>query len=303
MIKLSVLSACVAFLFITTTSWAQREVGGHPLVMLYEGAELRSGEQFEFDTYRLVTGFDFDKREATGITIEGRLNRLYHDNPDERSEYEIFANYLEAFEDAGLTIIFQCAGDGECFTGSTRNAYRNFNGFAAINGGSSRYAAGTLEHEGRLAYIAFGTGRHGTSIDIIETAEMATGMVTVSAEVLASGLEADGHVRVDGLLFALDEPDLLPGSEEALQAVADLLQQNPEMSLYVVGHTDSSGALAHNMSLSQRRAGSVVTALVEQYGIDAARLEAHGVGPLSPEASQASDAGRALNRRVEIVLK
>ncbi len=303
MIKLSVLSACVASLFFTTTSWAQREVSGHPLVALYEGAELGSGEQFEIDTYRLVTGFDFEDRIATGITIEGRITRLYHDNPDERSEYEIFANYLEAFEDAGLSVIFQCAGDGECFTGSTRNAYRNFNGFAAMNGGNSRYAAGTLEHDGRLAYIAFGTGRHGTSIDIIETTEMATGRVTVSAEALASGLEANGHVRVDGLLFALDQADLLPCSETALQAVAELLEQNPGMSLYVVGHTDSSGDFAHNMSLSQRRASAVVTALVGQYGIDATRLEAHGVGPLSPEASQASEAGRALNRRVEIVLK
>ena len=127
MIKLSVLSACVASLFFTTTSWAQREISGHPLVALYEGAELGSGEQFEFDTYRLVTGFDFEDRIATGITIEGRITRLYHDNPDERSEHEIFANYLEAFGDAGLSVIFQCAGDGECFTGSTRNANRNFN--------------------------------------------------------------------------------------------------------------------------------------------------------------------------------
>lgn len=303
MIKFSVLSACVLTCLISATSWAQREVGGHPLVTLYEGAELRSGEQFEYDTYRLITGFDFEERVATGIAVEGRITRLYHDNPDERSEYEIFSNYLEAFENAGFQVIFQCAGDGECFTGSTRNTYRNFNGFSAMNGGNSRYAAGTVEHEGRLAYVAFGTGRRGTAIDIVETTEMATGMVSVSAEALASGLEADGHVRVDGLLFAVDAADLLPGSEEALQAVANLLNQNPMMALYVVGHTDSTGGFAHNMSLSRQRASSVVSALVEQYGIDATRLDAHGVGPLSPEASQANEAGRSLNRRVEIVLK
>jgi len=298
-----VLSACLLAAALSLPALAQREVDGHPLVTLYDGAELGSGQQFEFDEYRLITGFDFEARVATGIAVEGRITRLYHDNPDERSEYEIFSNYLAAFEAAGFEPIFQCAGDGECFTGSTRNSFRNYNGFSAMNGGESRYAAGTLEYDGHLAYVAFGTGRHGTAIDIIETTEMATGMVTVSAEALAAGLEADGRVRVDGLLFAVNEATLLDGSETALQAVADILGTHPDWQLFIVGHTDNTGALAYNMSLSQRRAASVMQALIDDYGIEADRLEAHGVGPLSPEATQSTDAGRSLNRRVEIVLR
>ena len=64
-----------------------------------------------------------------------------------------------------------------------------------------------------------------------------------------------------------------------------------------------TGALAYNLSLSERRAASVVRALVANHQVDSGRLQARGVGPLSPEATNASDAGRAINRRVEIVAR
>lgn len=296
-------AALLALASLTVAAAAQEEVTSHPLVTAYEGAEFIRGEYFDYDEYQLITGFDFDTRETVSETIAGRITRLYHDNPDDRSEFEIFENYREAFEAAGYEAIWSCAGDGECFTGSTRNAFRNHNGFMAMNGGNSRYSAGRLVYEDRVAFVAFGVGRHGTSIDIIETSEMDRDMVTISAEALAAGLDAEGHVRVDGLLFAHDEAELLPESAEALQALADLLNDRPDLSLYVVGHTDMSGSLSYNIGLSQRRAASVVAALVENYAIAAARLEAQGVGPLAPEATNASDVGRQTNRRVEIVVR
>jgi len=69
----------------------------------------------------------------------------------------------------------------------------------------------------------------------------------------------------------------------------------------VVGHTDNAGALAGNIDLSKRRAASVVQALTTQYGIPAARLQAYGDGPYAPVASNDSEDGRSLNRRVELV--
>lgn len=282
---------------------AQTEVSGHPLVTPYEGSVLSDGEFADYDRYMMITGFDFDSRAAITEPVEGRVTRLYYDNPDERSELEIYANYREALDAAGFEEIWSCAGDGECSTGSSRNAYNNANGMRAINGGNSRYAVGRLTYDGHTAYLAIGVGRHGTSIDIVETNEMDTGLVAISAEALASGLDADGHVRVDGLLFAHDDDDLLPQSAEALMALRDLLLARPDLSLYVVGHTDMTGGLGYNLSLSERRAASVINALVSQYQIDAGRLEARGVGPLAPDASNATQAGRAANRRVEIVAR
>jgi outer membrane protein OmpA-like peptidoglycan-associated protein len=75
------------------------------------------------------------------------------------------------------------------------------------------------------------------------------------------------------------------------------------LKLFVVGHTDITGAIAYNRSLSEARARAVVKALVGDYRIDAARLEGYGVGPLVPTAANASADGRAKNRRVELVAR
>ena len=71
----------------------------------------------------------------------------------------------------------------------------------------------------------------------------------------------------------------------------------------IVGHTDMTGEIAANLTLSRARAAAVVTQLTTVHGIAAARLLADGVGPLSPVASNADEAGRQQNRRVEIVLR
>ena len=73
------------------------------------------------------------------------------------------------------------------------------------------------------------------------------------------------------------------------------------MKIYVVGHTDSVGEFDYNMGLSQRRAAAIVEVLVSQHGINQARLEPHGVGPLVPSSSNRSEDGRSMNRRVELV--
>ena len=79
-----------------------------------------------------------------------------------------------------------------------------------------------------------------------------------------------------------------------------LLREDPALRLSIDGHTDASGDAAHNLRLSEARARSVVAALTGQ-GIDAARLEAKGHGQSRPVADNATDDGRAKNRRVELV--
>jgi outer membrane protein OmpA-like peptidoglycan-associated protein len=70
---------------------------------------------------------------------------------------------------------------------------------------------------------------------------------------------------------------------------------------YIVGHTDDTGSLDGNMRLSDARAAVVQQALVETHGVEPSRLETRGVGPLAPVSSNTGEAGRGLNRRVEIV--
>jgi len=83
--------------------------------------------------------------------------------------------------------------------------------------------------------------------------------------------------------------------------MARLLQKSPSLKVFIVGHTDNQGSMDVNLTLSQRRAEAVVTALTRDYKIGAARLHAHGAASFAPVSSNASEAGRAKNRRVELV--
>jgi OOP family OmpA-OmpF porin len=82
-----------------------------------------------------------------------------------------------------------------------------------------------------------------------------------------------------------------------------LLRARAALRVYVVRHTDMIGSLEHNLALSQARARSVVQALTVTHGIEPARLEGHGVGPLAPVAGNSDEGGRARNRRVELVAR
>lgn len=94
----------------------------------------------------------------------------------------------------------------------------------------------------------------------------------------------------------------MPQSKEALDAAAKILTDNPTIRVEIQGHTDNVGSDAYNQRLSQERAMSVVNYLVQNYGIAASRLTAVGYGEAQPVADNSTEAGRALNRRVEFVV-
>ena len=99
--------------------------------------------------------------------------------------------------------------------------------------------------------------------------------------------------------FAYDKAKIQQRSNALLTEVADVLKSNPEITVRIEGHTDSRGGDSYNQDLSQRRAQSVVDFLVNR-GVDTTRLKAKGFGEKRPIESNATEAGRAANRRVEI---
>ena len=125
--------------------------------------------------------------------------------------------------------------------------------------------------------------------------------VVATAAALGNGLAGQGHVVVNGILFDTAKADVKPESAPALQEIAKLLQQDPKLKVYVVGHTDNVGVLAANLDLSRRRAAAVVQVLTSQYHVGTDRLQAFGAGPYAPVAANDSEDGRTLNRRVELV--
>lgn len=127
--------------------------------------------------------------------------------------------------------------------------------------------------------------------------------VRANAAALGSGLAGSGHVEVPGILFDTGKSEIKPESEPSLAEIAKLLQQEASLKVWVVGHTDYVGSPESNLALSNARAAAVVKALVEKHGIAAARLGSYGAGPYAPVAANASEEGRAKNRRVELVAR
>jgi OmpA-OmpF porin, OOP family len=104
--------------------------------------------------------------------------------------------------------------------------------------------------------------------------------------------------RTGAIYFAFASANLDPTSKPLLASVFDVVTKCPRYNVEVSGHTDSSGGLADNLTLSQRRAEAVVSYLKAQ-GIVADRLHAAGYGQSRPVAANDSDKNRALNRRIE----
>jgi OmpA-OmpF porin, OOP family len=114
-------------------------------------------------------------------------------------------------------------------------------------------------------------------------------------------LATTGRYVTHGILFDTDSDRVRPESAAAVKLVASALKADPVLALLIEGHTDGSGAAEHNLDLSRRRAEAVKAILVTQFGVDAARLSAAGLGQSKPIDTNDTPQGRAQNRRVEFV--
>ena len=121
-----------------------------------------------------------------------------------------------------------------------------------------------------------------------------------SANIVATQLAAEGHVRLYGINFDTDSDHLRADANPAITEVLEALKANPSWKVGIEGHTDATGGAAHNLDLSKRRAASVKAALVAA-GIAADRMATAGFGQSKPVASNDTEIGRAQNRRVEVV--
>ncbi|MBS7690144.1 OmpA family protein [Pseudomonas lalucatii] len=107
-------------------------------------------------------------------------------------------------------------------------------------------------------------------------------------------------VRVElDVKFDFDKANVKQESYGDIKNLADFMNQYPQTTTTVEGHTDAKGSDAYNQKLSERRANAVREVLVNQYGVQGERVNAVGYGESRPVADNASDAGRAINRRVE----
>jgi len=121
----------------------------------------------------------------------------------------------------------------------------------------------------------------------------------ISKRDLAKEIKTQGYATIY-INFDVDKATIKPESQPALDYVAQMLKDNPDLNLTIAGHTDSTGTWAHNKTLSENRARAVLEALVSR-GIAAGRLASVGYGQDKPIADNATEEGRAKNRRVELI--
>jgi outer membrane protein OmpA-like peptidoglycan-associated protein len=138
------------------------------------------------------------------------------------------------------------------------------------------------------------------TVNLIEKKAMDQDVVA-DATSMAGSIKETGRVAVYGIYFDVGKAILKDESEPTLQEIAKLLNADPSLKLFVVGHTDNTGLFDANMKLSMDRAVAVVNALVSSHSVNASSLKACAAGPIAPVASNGTEEGRALNRRVELV--
>lgn len=143
-------------------------------------------------------------------------------------------------------------------------------------------------------------GGLGGSILDAQAKALQADMTTPGVQVVNTGSSVNVTLP-ESVLFAFDSAALSGPAQSDLYAVARNLQQYPNSTIQVIGHTDARGTDAYNLDLSQRRARAVAGVLTAG-GVSPNRIATIGRGKMQPVASNATEAGRAANRRVEIII-
>ena len=308
----TVFVACLLLgLFAPFTAGQDQDVEGskdHPLISRYPGSVITRYLTKEFDEFTLPLGEVVDENKFTkSQPLEGKITRIVYLAPQGRSVVEVFRNYQGALRKGGFETLFTCGPQG-CGS-SIANAYANSGDNADYWGPQHgiHYVSAKLARPEGDVYVSLliddqgADSRANVELYVIEVKPMESDLITVDAASLANDINRTGHASVYGIYFDTGKADIKPESDATLKEVAKLLQGDPKLKLYVVGHTDNVGTLASNMDLSKRRGDAVVKVLAAKYQIAAARLSAQGDGPTAPVASNDSEDGRAKNRRVELV--
>ncbi len=246
----------------------------HPLFTRMPNTYIDSCKYSEFAA---EDWYDPDTQGKTSVKVEGKhyYNRYYTQKGFEgkRSNLQVTRNYENAFKKIG-GIVYERSDDV---------AYMK------------------LLKEGKEIWAkVYVQGGDIINVTIIEKEAMKQ-EVTADAKFMSEGISSTGHVAIYGIYFDFNKSVVKPESEPALQEISKLLSGNPNLKVFIVGHTDNVGGVDFNMKLSQARADAVVKVLTTKYKVNPQQMKAYGVGQLAPVAPNKTEEGRAKNRRVELV--
>ncbi|NJR13935.1 MAG: DUF4892 domain-containing protein [Phyllobacteriaceae bacterium] len=285
----------------------------YPLIGRYEGSEITGYKRTAFDQVNVIIGPVKRIKEVNGensIAVSGEHIIINYFGPAGRSSFEVMENFKEKLAASGFEQLFQCEPE-TCGGKLGANLWSEF-AKGDIGGvgmkprwAKGRYGAFQLKRDEGDVFAALYTQETDAGIQtrvmVVQTTAMQTGKILVlGASELEAALDANGKVALYGIYFDSGKADLKPDSAAQIDAIAAFLKDNPATNVIIAGHTDNEGAFDYNVDLSKRRSEAVLAALVAG-GVSKDKLTAFGAGMAAPVSTNATDAGRAQNRRVEIV--
>lgn len=260
------------------------------------------------------------------VRVAGRRTRLVYLAPRSASSLEVIRTYQQTLTEQGYQMLYQCSGFDACGDAVEQFYIDASNGKKLTDSHLLKYVFSETSVQRPQIYSAgrasingdahvfvfaayqdnFADSEAGNRVAIFLEHVLSEpvrdrSMVLLSAQEMASALTQVGRVPLYGLQFDFNQASLRPESRPQLDALARMLSEQPQLNVYIVGHTDNTGTLESNLNLSQQRAETVVDSLIRNYGIIGERLRPQGVASLSPLATNATQEGRALNQRVEMV--
>lgn len=326
----------VAFIIATALHlnvvWADADMPGskdHPKIPRVAGTTIIGFAESSYDEGVFMTGAKGE--ELLSENIEGKRTRIMYVGPEDLSSLGVLRNYQKAFSDLGeVEEVYTCRGNdcfgnlGEIFiwresnripNNLSRNDFTNWGSFQ-----HQVYWYGKVKTTEALYHVSiysavkvysqawlnlYGIKRiHNHPLikfEVVEVADFTPTLEVVTAEDMTSKISEQGHIALYGINFDFDSDMLKTESDPELEEIAKALKADTALKIYVAGHTDNKGTLEYNEDLSKRRAQAVAKELTSKYGIASDRLVPVGVGPAAPVATNKTEEGRALNRRVELV--
>ena len=300
-----VLVALVAV--VTTAAPAQtRDVAGardFPGIGRFAGSVITGYQMKDFDAARMQAAPFKDGQPVDARRVEGRITRIAYRTSPGPSILEVSHNFETQLAKAGFETLLNCDTDacGGIPFSEAIDALPIPQMW--VDGFNYHYYAGRKTDGGRETFASVIVSENNREIyaQLIVAELGAIENKMVDAAAMAKGLGEAGHIALYGIYFDTDKAVVKPESRPTLEQIAKLLAGQPQLSVFIVGHTDNQGAFDYNLDLSRRRAEAVAAELLKNFRIAQPRLRTAGVGFLAPVGSNASDAGRALNRRVELV--
>lgn len=261
---------------------AGEDLGGakdHPLLSRYPASHITEYQQ-NYNAVEFATGTQdgVPQRQA----VEGQATQIlyFHNSAETQpSPLQLIRNYQNAIKSIGGEVLYErlpSDGDGGETTLKVTSAGKDI--WVRVEPGI--YSAPTQSY----------------SLRLVEVEAM---QQVVSANQLLDELNRNGFIALY-INFDTGKADLKADGQATVKEIVSMLSSAPELKIAIEGHTDNVGQPADNKALSERRAQSVMAAIVAA-GIPAERLQAAGFGQERPVADNRSEEGRAKNRRVELV--